>query len=56
MGHPGLDEALDSAAVPPRDAKRRGTGWLPGLADIGWSHRLGWYEGFHRLIAGLPEG
>jgi hypothetical protein len=56
MGHPGLDEALDSAAVPPRDAKRRGTGWLPGLADIGWSHRLGWYEGFHRLIAVTPRG
>ena len=34
-------EALDSAGVPPRDAKRRGAGWLPGLADSGWSHRLG---------------
>ena len=56
MGHPGLYEALDSAAVPPRDAKRRGTGWLPGLADSGWSHRLGWYEGFHRLIAVTPRG
>src|ERR687895_2262274 len=44
-------EALDSAGVPTRDAKRRGAGWLPGLADIGWSNRLGWYEGFHLLIA-----
>src|SRR5919205_1452622 len=24
-------EALDSAAVPTRDAKRRGAGWLPGV-------------------------
>jgi hypothetical protein len=44
-------EALDSAGVPTRDAKRRGAGWLPGLADIGWSNRLGWYEGFHLLLA-----
>ena len=32
-------EALDSSAMPVRDAKRRGTGWLAGLADIGWSNR-----------------
>ena len=56
MGHHGLYEALDSSAVPTRDAKRRGTGWLPGLADIGWSNRLGWYEGFHLLIAVTPRG
>ena len=35
-------EALDTTAVPTRDAKRRGRGWLPGLADIGWSNRLRW--------------
>jgi hypothetical protein len=35
-------EVLDSAGVPTRDAKRRGLGWLPGLADLGWSNRLGW--------------
>ena len=29
-------EALDGTAAVPRDAKRRGSGWLPGLADIGW--------------------
>jgi hypothetical protein len=51
-----LYEALDSSAVPTRDAKRRGGGWLPGLADIGWSNRLGWYEGFHLLIAVNPRG
>jgi hypothetical protein len=38
----GLYEALESAGVPTRDAKRRGTGGLPGLADMGWSNRLGW--------------
>jgi hypothetical protein len=42
--------------MPTRAAKRRGAGWLPGLADIGWSNRLGWYEGFHLLLAGNPVG
>jgi hypothetical protein len=49
-------EALESAGVPSRDAKRRGAGWLPGLADIGWSNRLGWYAGFHLLLAVNPVG
>ena len=49
-------EALDSSAMPVRDAKRRGTGWLAGLADIGWSNRLGWYEGFRLLMAVSPAG
>src|SRR5215510_16415339 len=49
-------EALDSSGIPTRDAKRRGAGWLPGLADIGWSNRLGWYEGFHLLLAVNPVG
>ncbi len=49
-------EALDTAGVPTRNAKRRGLGWLPGVADIGWSNRLGWYEGFHLLTAVTPEG
>ena len=49
-------EALDSAGGPTREAKRRGAGWLPGLADIGWSNRLGWYEGFHLLLAVNPVG
>ena len=51
-----LYEALDSTGVPTRDAKRRGAGWLPGLADIGWSNRLGWYEGCHLLLAVNPVG
>ncbi|HSQ57886.1 MAG TPA: transposase [Gemmata sp.] len=51
-----LFEALDGTAAPTRDAKRRGLGWLPGLADIGWSNRLGWFEGFHLLLAVGPTG
>ena len=51
-----LYEALDATAAPTRDAKRRGLGWLPGQADIGWSNRLGWYEGFEVLISVRPHG
>jgi len=49
-------EILDGSAVPTRDAKRRGHGWLPGLADIGWSNRIGWYEGFELLLSITPIG
>lgn len=49
-------EALDATAAPTRDSKRRGPGWLAGLTDIGWSNRLGWYEGFHVLLAVNPLG
>jgi hypothetical protein len=49
-------EARDSSGGPTRDAQRRGAGWLPGLADIGWSNRLGWYEGVHLLLAVPPTG
>lgn len=49
-------QALDSSAMPVRDAKRRGEGWLAGSADIGWSNRLGWYEGFRLLVAVDPTG
>jgi len=51
-------EALDSSAMPIRDAKRRGEGWLAAakLADIGWSNSLGWYEGFRLLLAVNPTG
>jgi hypothetical protein len=48
--------ALDCSGVPTRNAKRRGVGWLPGVADIGWSNRLGWYEGVHLLLAVTPNG
>ena len=49
-------QALDSSGVPTRSAKRRGAGWLPGQADIGWSNCLGWHEGFHLLLSVNPEG
>ena len=49
-------QALDSSAMPVRDAKRRGEGWLAGQSDIGWSNRLGWYEGFRLLLAVDPVG
>src|ERR671911_1329777 len=44
-------QALDASAMPVRDAKRRGHGWLAGYADIGWAHRPGGYEGFSPLSA-----
>lgn len=49
-------QALDSTALVVREAKRRGRGWLCGQADIGWSNRLGWYEGLHLLVAVDPRG
>jgi hypothetical protein len=51
-----LYEALDSSGIPTRDAKRRGSGWLAGQADIGWSNRIGWYEGMHLLTSITPMG
>jgi hypothetical protein len=42
--------------MPVRDIKRRDEGWLAGYADIGWSNRLGWYEGFCLLVAADPTG
>ena len=49
-------QVLDASAMPVRDAKRRGHGWLAGQADIGWSNSLGWYEGFSLLTAVEPSG
>jgi hypothetical protein len=49
-------EALDTSAMPVRNAKRRGEGWLAGYADIGWSNSVGWYEGFCLLVAVDPSG
>lgn len=54
--HTSYYEVLDSSAMPVRDAKRRGADWLFGYADIGWSNRLGWYEGFRLLAAVDPSG
>lgn len=49
-------QALDSSAMPTRDCKRRGAGWLAGYADVGWSNSIGWYEGFSLLTATDPTG
>jgi hypothetical protein len=49
-------EALDGTAVPTRNAKRRGAGWLPGIADIGKCLRRGWIEGLRLLVCTTPEG
>jgi hypothetical protein len=49
-------EALDCTGVVTRNLKRRGLGWLPGQANIGWSNRIGWYEGFHLMVAATPSG
>ena len=54
--HGGAYEALDATAVRVRNAKRGGAGWLAGVVDIGWSNRLGWYEGFHLLVSASPDG
>jgi hypothetical protein len=49
-------EAVDGTGVRVRNAKRRGEGWLAGLADIGKCTRLGWYEGLRLLLAVTPRG
>jgi hypothetical protein len=49
-------EALDLTAAPTRNAQRRGRGWLWGQADLGWSNRLGWFEGFKVLVSCTPRG
>ena len=49
-------QALDSSAMPVRDSRRRGEEWLAGQADMGWSNRLGRYEGFCLLVAVDPSG
>jgi hypothetical protein len=49
-------QALDASAMPVRDVKRRGNGWLAGDADIGWSNSIGWYEGFSLLTSVEPSG
>jgi hypothetical protein len=49
-------ERIDSSGIATRDAKRRSAGWLAGQADIGWSNRVGWYEGFHLLVSIAQQG
>lgn len=49
-------EIIDTTAVPTRNVRRHGRGWLAGQADVGMSTRLGWYEGFHLLTTVTPRG
>jgi hypothetical protein len=49
-------EVIDGTGVAVRNCKRRGGGWLPEFAGIGRCSRLGWYEGFHLLVAVTPDG
>lgn len=49
-------EVLDGTAVPTRNAKRRGRGWLVGVADIGKCLRRGWIEGLRLLVSTTPDG
>jgi hypothetical protein len=51
-----LYEALDSSGVAVRNCKRRGVGWLSEFVTLGYSGRLGWYEGFHLLTSVTPRG
>jgi|SRR5689334_19996517 DDE family transposase len=49
-------EAMDGTAVPTRNAKRRGRGWLPGIAAIGRCLRRGWIHGLRLLVCVTPDG
>jgi hypothetical protein len=49
-------EAMDGTAVPTRSAKRRGRGWLAGIAAIGRCLRRGWIHGLRLLVCATPEG
>lgn len=54
--HQATYEVIDGTGVAVRNSKRRGGGWLPEYAGLGRCSRLGWYEGFHLLVAATPEG
>jgi hypothetical protein len=49
-------EDIDCSAIVVRNARRRGTSWLLGDADIGRSTRLGWFYGFRLLLAVTRSG
>ena len=49
-------KVLDASTVPTRDSKRRGRGWLQGIANYDKSNRLGFYEGVYLLIGVTPIG
>lgn len=49
-------EAMDTMGCRTRNLKRRGRGWLPGMANIGYCNRLGWYQGFNVITSVTPKG
>jgi hypothetical protein len=49
-------EILDCTAMPTRNVKRRGRGWMPGEMTVGFSNRLGFYEGAKVLTCVAPTG
>jgi hypothetical protein len=49
-------EVLDSTGVRTRNSKRRGRGWLEGLAAKGWCSRLGFFHGVTLLTCVTPLG
>lgn len=49
-------EILDCTGLPTRDCKRRGAGWLPEIAALGYCTRLGWYTGIRLLVCCGPRG
>ncbi|MDQ3696324.1 MAG: transposase [Chloroflexota bacterium] len=51
-----LYEVLDGTAVPTRNAKRRGRGWLAGPTDIGKCLRRGWIHGLRLLVCTAADG
>ena len=54
--HDHAYEVVDGTGLVTRNAKRRGAGWVAGLADIGWCTRLGGYEGVRLLASVTPGG
>jgi hypothetical protein len=49
-------ELLDTTAVPLRDRRRGGVGWLPEVSGLGYTLRLGWFDGVKLLLATTGEG
>lgn len=49
-------EVLDTMGLRTRHYKRRGSGWLAGLANFGYCNRLGYYEGFNVITSSKPTG
>lgn len=52
----GAFEVLDCTAMPTRDRRRRGRGWMPGEMALGHSTRLGYYAGGKVLTCVSPSG